>query len=148
MVEEVVSSSKRFRFDPRAVAYRQTKLLSELNIDDLREASNNSAGILCYLPSKPDPEHEEPDVSDSFVAKEITVTQEETTELIIPVLPPTLPELAENFTDTEEYYIEVCRPLVCSIVDSETQCQMLPRNSLLVAARLITEGEESLLVNC
>ena len=118
MVEEVVSSSKRFRFDPWAVADRRTKLLSELNIDDLREASNNSAGILCYLPSKPDPEHEEPDVSDSFVAKEITVTQEETTELIIPVLPPTLTEQAENFTDTEEYYIEVCRPLVCSNVDS------------------------------
>lgn len=35
MVEEVVSSSKRFKFDPRVVDDWQAKLLKELNIDVL-----------------------------------------------------------------------------------------------------------------
>lgn len=48
-------------------------MLSEFNIDDLREVFNNLVGIFCYLLLKFDFEYEELDVSDSFVVKEIIV---------------------------------------------------------------------------
>lgn len=73
MVEEVVLLSKRFRFDLWVVVDRRIKLLSEFNIDDLREVFNNLVGIFCYLLLKFDFEYEELDVSDSFVVKEIIV---------------------------------------------------------------------------
>lgn len=77
----------------------QAKLLKELNIDVLWEASNDSAGILCYLPLQPDPENEHPDLSGSSCAEEIIVTQKGTTELVTPFLPPPVTELAEDFTN-------------------------------------------------
>ena len=90
MVEEFLSDSKRFKYDPCTLEDRHCKPLKELNIDELREACNGCAGVLCYLPAEPKPDYQEPDLSDCSVAKEIEVAQEETTQLVTPALPPSL----------------------------------------------------------
>ena len=116
MVEEIVSNSKRFKYDPRALDDRHSKCLKELNIDELREACNGCAGILCYLPAEPNPDYQQPDLSDCSVAREIVVTQEETTQLIIPALPPSLTDLAETISNVDQYCKEASRALDPSII--------------------------------
>ena len=103
VVEEIVSNSKRFNYDPRALNDRHSKPLKELNIDELREACNGCAGVLCYLPAEPNPDYQELDVSDCSVAREVVVTQEETIQFATPALPPSLTDLAESISDADEY---------------------------------------------
>ena len=47
-----MSNSKRFKHDPRELDDRHSKHLKEFNIDELREACNGCAGVLCYLPAE------------------------------------------------------------------------------------------------
>lgn len=111
-----MSNSKRFKYDPRALDDRRSKCLKELNIDELREACNGCAGVLCYLPAEPNPDYQEPDLSDCSVAKEIVVTQEETTQLVTPALPPSLTDLAQTIGNVDQYCKEVSRALDPSII--------------------------------
>ena len=116
MVEEIASNLKRFKYDPRALDDRHSKRLKELNIDELREASNGCAGVLCYLPAEPNPDCQEPDLSDCSVAKEIVVTKEETTQHVTPALPPSLTDLVQTISNVDQYCKEVGRVLDHSII--------------------------------
>lgn len=111
-----MSNSKRFKYDPHALDDWRSKCLLELNIDELREAWNGCAGVLCYLPAEPNPDHQEQDLSDCSVAKEIVVTQEETTQLVTPALAPSLTDLAQTIGYVDQYCKEVSRALDPSII--------------------------------
>ena len=111
-----MSDSKRFKYDPRTLEDRHCKPLKELNIAELQEACNGCAGVLCYLPAEPNPDHQEPDLSDCSVAKEIVVTQEETTQLVTPALPPSLTDLAQSISNLDQYCKEISRFLDPSII--------------------------------
>lgn len=111
-----MSNSKRFKYDPHALDDWQSKCLLELNIDELREAWNGSACVLCYLPAEPNPDHQEQGLSDCSVAKEIVVTQEETTQLVTPALAPSLTDLAQTIGKVDQYCKVVSRALDPSII--------------------------------
>ena len=118
VVEEAVSKSKRFRFDPRAIEDRKARSVSEMNLDELREATMCSAGILCYVPAQPDPYHQEPDLSDCAVALEIEVTEEERVEPVSLLLPPSLSDVAQSVgVDAEQFFEEVCKAVDTKTVD-------------------------------
>lgn len=111
-----MSNSKRFKYDPRTLDDRHNKRLKELNIDELREACNGCAGVLCYLPAEPNPYYQEPDLSDCSVAKEVVVTQEQTTQLVTTALPPSFTDLAQTMRNVDQYCKEVSRALDPSII--------------------------------
>ncbi|XP_070541309.1 uncharacterized protein [Ptychodera flava] len=96
IVEETVSKSNRFRYDPRAIDDRQQRKVEDMDLDGLREVTGGNAGILCYMNIAADPDRQNPDLSEISVTQEVVVTQEETSVIEEPVLPPSLPELAEQ----------------------------------------------------
>ena len=104
-----MSNSKRFKYDPCTLDDRHSKHLKEFNIDEMREAYNGCAGVLCYLPAEPNPDYQEPDLSDCSVGKEIVVTQEETTQLVTSALPQTI-------SIVDRYCKEVSNALDLSII--------------------------------
>lgn len=83
----------------------------------MREASNGSAGILCFLPVTSDPIHQQADMADSAVVQEFEVTQEETTQQEMVLLPMTLPELAEN-VEEEAFLPAAISPLSDNVIEA------------------------------
>lgn len=115
MIEEKVSRAKRFRYDPRAPGDRQHRAIYELDLQGLREATNGTAGILCYLPPTPDADYQEPSMQDCSVVTEIVVTAEETTEEIAVLLPPTLPEIAASVQE-DSIFEAAIKPLSREVI--------------------------------
>ena len=115
-----MSNSRRFKYDPRALDDPHSKRLKELNIDELREACKGCAGVLCYLPAEPNPDYHEPDLSDCSVAKEIVVTQEETTQVVTPTLPPSLTDLAQTISNVDSTALD---PSIIQLLSEATKEQ-------------------------
>ena len=69
--------SKRFNFDPRAPCHRAKRSLDDVDLEGIREATNGTAGILCYRPAAPDPAHALPDIRDCGVVQWEEVIEED-----------------------------------------------------------------------
>ena len=80
--------------------------MDDLDLEGLRRASDDKAGILKYFPQDPPVWQESPDLSDVAIAMEETVTTEEEKPL-----PPTMLEIANQCDSADELVEAALRPL-------------------------------------
>ena len=110
-LENNVSKRSRFDYDPRALADRGVKSIEELDLEGLRRATDGKAAILNFFPQENHASQDYPDMSDMAVVSEETVVTTEKEPL-----PPTLPEIASQFTSADQILEAALKPLSFAVV--------------------------------